>query len=116
MSTASNAASHDSDDAGQAPAETRKHTAGAYDVRTVIAGLIGLYGIVLTIMGVVGDNADNRAKTGDWNANLWSGIVMIIIAVAFALWLVLRPVVVDPVVLEKEKAEGTDDGSGPAPH
>jgi len=109
MSTASNAASNDS---GQAPAEARTHTAGAYDVRTVIAGLIGLYGIVLTIMGLVGDNADDKAKTGDWNANLWSGIVMIIVAVVFAVWLKVRPVVVDPVALEEEKGEGTSDGSG----
>ena len=116
MSTASNAASHDSDDAGQAPAENRKHTAWAYDVRTVIAGLIGLYGIVLTIMGIVGDNADDRAKTGDWNANLWSGIVMVIVAVVFAVWLVLRPVVVDPVALEQEKGEGTSDGSDVTQH
>jgi hypothetical protein len=113
MSTAHGQAGADRPEPGT---PTQKHTAGAYDVRTVIAGLIGLYGIVLTIMGVVGDNADDRAKTGDWNANLWSGIVMIIIAVAFALWLVLRPVVVDPVALEKEKTEGTDDGPGPAPH
>jgi len=112
MSTASNA----QDDAGQAPAEARKHTAGAYDVRTVIAGLIGLYGIVLTIMGLVGDNAEDRAKTGDWNANLWSGLVMILVALAFAIWLKVRPVVVDPVALEKEKGEGTSDGSDVTPH
>jgi len=112
MSTASNA----SDDAGTAPAEARKHTAGAYDVRTVIAGLIGSYGIVLTIMGLVADNADDQAKTGGWNANLWSGIVMIVVAAAFALWLVLRPVVVDPAALAKEKGEGTSDGSDVPPH
>ena len=104
-------ASHASDSAGQAPASAKKHTAGAYDVRTVISGLIGLYGIVLTILGLVGQSADDRAKTGDWNANLWSGIVMIIVAVVFAVWLKLRPVVVDPVALEKEKGEGTSDGS-----
>ena len=95
---------------------TQKHTAGAYAVRPVIAGLIGLYGIVLTIMGLVADNADDRAKTGDWNANLWSGIVMILVAVVFAVWLKLRPVVVDPVALEKEKGEGTSDGSDVTPH
>ncbi len=95
---------------------TQKHTAGAYDVRTVIAGLIGLYGIVLTIMGLVSNSADDRAKTGDWNANLWSGIVMIVVAVVFAVWLKLRPVVVDPVALEKEKGEGTSDGSDRPPH
>ncbi len=100
---------------GDEGADARKHTAGAYDVRTVIAGLIGLYGIVLTIMGLVGQSADDRAKTGDWNANLWSGIVMIAVAVVFALWLKLRPVVVDPVALEQEKGEGTSDGSeGPS--
>ena len=115
MSTASNAASN-SDDAGRPSTEARKHTAGAYDVRTVIAGLIGLYGIVLTIMGLVADNADDRAKTGDWNANLWSGIVMIVVAVVFAVWLTLRPVVVDPVALEKEEDEGTSDGSDLPPH
>jgi hypothetical protein len=113
MSTAHGQAGADSPEPGTS---TRKHTAGAYDVRTVIAGLIGLYGIVLTIMGLVADNADDRAKTGDWNANLWAGIVMIIIAVAFALWLFLRPVVVDPVALEKEKSEGTSDGSDVTPH
>jgi hypothetical protein len=111
MSTASNA----HDDAGQAPAGAGKHTAGAYDVRTVIAGLIGLYGIVLTIMGLVGDNADDKAKTGDWNANLWSGVVMIVVALVFAVWLKARPVVVDPVALEKEKGEGTSDGSETTP-
>ena len=113
MSTAHGQAGADGPESGT---PTQKHTAGAYDVRTVIAGLIGLYGIVLTIMGLFADNADDRAKTGDWNANLWSGIVMIIVAVAFALWLWLRPVVVDPVALEKEKGEGTSDGSDVTPH
>ena len=107
MSTAQGQAGAD----GPEQATARRHTAGAYDVRTVIAGLIGLYGIVLTIMGLVADSPDDRAKTGDWNANLWSGIVMIIVAVAFTVWLTLRPVVVDPVALEEEKGEGTSDGS-----
>ena len=105
MSTAANA----HDDAEQASG--KKHTAGAYDVRTVIAGLIGFYGIVLTIMGLVADDAEQEAKTGGWNANLWSGIAMIAVGVVFALWLKLRPVVVDPVALEKEQDEGTSDGS-----
>ena len=74
----------------------RKHTAGAYDVRTFIAGLIGLYGVVLVLMGLFANSADDRHKTGDVNANLWSGLVMVVVAVAFAVWTRLRPVVVDP--------------------
>jgi hypothetical protein len=72
-----------------------KHTAGAFDVRNVIAGLIGLYGVVLTVLGIVADSAADRAKTGDVNANLWSGIVMLVVAVAFAAWTRWRPVVVE---------------------
>ena len=115
MSTASNG-SHALDGRAKAPAGGERHTAGAYDVRTVIAGLIGLYGIVLTIMGIVDYGDAARAKTGDVNANLWAGIVMIVVALAFALWLRLRPVVVDPVALEKEKGEGTSDSSDVSSH
>jgi hypothetical protein len=112
MSTASNAG-----DGGTKGADSgQRHTAGAYDVRTVIAGLIGLYGIVLTIMGIVDYNDSDKAKTGDVNANLWAGIAMIVVAAVFALWLRLRPVIVDPAALEKEKGEGTSDGSDVTPH
>jgi hypothetical protein len=72
----------------------RKHTAGAFDVRNVIAGLIGLYGIVLVVLGLVGNSPADEAKTGGWNANLWSGIVMIVVALVFVVWTRLRPVVV----------------------
>ena len=78
---------------GQQP---RAHRAGAFDVRNVIAGLIGFYGIVLVLMGLFSDSPDDRAKTGDFNANLWVGIAMLVFAAAFALWSRLRPVVVDP--------------------
>ena len=78
---------------GQQP---RAHQAGAFDVRNVIAALVGFYGVVLVLMGLFSDSPDDRAKTGDFNANLWVGIAMIVFAVVFALWSRLRPVVVDP--------------------
>jgi uncharacterized membrane protein len=82
----------------------RRHTAGAYDVRIVIAGLIGLYGLVLTVLGIVDYSDADKAKTGDVNANLWAGIAMLAFALAFALWARLRPVVVDPAAV----ADDTD--------
>src|SRR3954468_4332025 len=88
----------------------RKHTAGAYDVRVFIAGLIGFYGIVLIVMGLFADNADDKAKTGDVNANLWAGLVMVVVAIAFAVWTWLRPVVVD----ERAVAEAHADDDQPA--
>ena len=92
----------------------RKRTAGAYDVRTFIGGLIGLYGVVLVIRGLVGGSADDQAKTGHVNANLWSGIVMVLVAIAFLVWVRLRPVVVDERALEEAHAE--QDAGGPAAH
>jgi hypothetical protein len=87
-----------------------KHTAGAFDVRNVIAALIGLYGVVLTIMGLVGSSGSDQVKTGGWNANLWSGLVMIVVALVFAVWTRLRPVVVDPATIDHS------DDRGPAGH
>jgi membrane-bound ClpP family serine protease len=91
----------------------RGHTAGAYDVRTFIAGLIGVYGIVLVIMGLVANSADDTSKAGGVDANLWAGIVMVVVALAFAVWTWLRPVVVDERVVEEAHAE-EDAGNPPA--
>jgi hypothetical protein len=72
-----------------------KHAAGAFDVRNVIAALIGFYGVVLVIVGLVDNDADALKKTGGFNANLWVGIGMLVFAAAFALWSRLRPIVVE---------------------
>lgn len=69
-----------------------QHTAGAFDIRNIIGGLIGLYGVILTLMGIFGDK--ELDKTGGVNANLWAGLAMIAFGVGFALWARLRPVVV----------------------
>lgn len=69
-----------------------KHTAGAFDIRNIIGGLIGLYGVILTLMGIFGDK--ELDKTGGVNANLWAGLAMIAFAVCFLAWARLRPVVV----------------------
>jgi len=77
---------------GNGPGE--RHAAGAFDVRNVIAGLIGLYGVVLVVLGLVDSGGDALKKAGGLNANLWVGICMIVFAAAFALWTRLRPIVV----------------------
>ena len=74
---------------------TGRKAAGAFDVRNVIAGLIGFYGVVLVIVGLVDHSDQALEKTGGANANLWSGIVMIVVAAGFALWSRLRPIVVE---------------------
>jgi hypothetical protein len=73
----------------------KKKAAGAFDVRNVIAALIGFYGVVLVIVGLVDNGADALKKTDGFNANLWVGISLIVFAAAFALWSRLRPIVVE---------------------
>jgi hypothetical protein len=70
-----------------------KQKAGAFDIRVVIAALIGAYGLVLTILGIIADPAE-VAKADGLNINLWGGIGMLVFAALFVLWSRLRPIVV----------------------
>ena len=71
-----------------------RHAAGAFDVRNVIAALIGFYGVVLVVVGLVDDDGEALQKTDGFNANLWVGLAMVAFALVFALWARLRPIVV----------------------
>ena len=70
------------------------HQAGAFDIRNFIAALIGAYGLILTVLGLVGTDQSQLDKAGGLAINLWAGIGMLVAAGAFALWARLRPVVV----------------------
>ncbi len=81
---------------GAGAAEERKHAAGAFDIRNIIGALIGTYGVILVIMGLVANGPDEQQRTGGVNANLWAGLAMLVFGIVFLLWSRLRPVVVDP--------------------
>ncbi|MDT0214063.1 hypothetical protein Q9R29_09205 [Rothia sp. ARF10] len=85
-----------------------KKTAGAFDIRNFIGMLLGLYGIILTLMGLLGDK--ELDKTGGVNANLWTGLALLVVSAVFIMWARLRPTVVpdhvEPV---------SDDATRPAP-
>jgi hypothetical protein len=69
-----------------------KKTAGALDVRNIIGSLIGVYGVILVVLGIFSDST--AAKTGDVNANLWTGLGLVAGAAVFLIWARLRPIVV----------------------
>jgi hypothetical protein len=68
--------------------------AGAFDMRNFIAGLIGLYGVVLVVYGLIGSSDRQLAKSDGMNINLWAGLGMVVVAACFILWARLRPVMV----------------------
>ena len=79
-----------------------KTTAGALDVRNIIGALIGIYGVILVVLGIFSDST--AAKTGDVNANLYAGLGLLVVAAAFLIWARLRPLVV-PEDVEAETNE-----------
>jgi membrane-bound ClpP family serine protease len=62
-----------------------------FDLRLIIAFLFGLYGAVLVVMGLAFTSDADLQKAEGVNINLWAGIAMVVIAVLFAAWAMLRP-------------------------
>ena len=78
---------------GAADHTTSVSSAALFDLRTVIAVLFGIYGVILTILGLLGTSPADLEKAGGIALNLWTGIGMIVIAGLFVAWLLLRPAV-----------------------
>lgn len=61
------------------------------DIRTIVAALLGCYAVVLILVGLAHDSVADRAPAGGWNINVWAGLGMLVVAVAFVVWARLRP-------------------------
>ena len=79
---------------------TGQHTAGLLDIRNIIGALLGVYGVILTLLGVLADPQED--KTGGVNANLWAGLALLVAGSIFIAWAKLRPVVVPDDVQHEE--------------
>ena len=75
--------------------DTGTTTVRAYDVRYFIAVALGLIGIFLVVVALVRPSQDELTRTGGLHANLWTGIVLIVVAIVLALWARLRPLLIE---------------------
>ena len=73
------------------------------DIRRIIAGLLGVYGVILLVAGIVG-SSESKNKASGVNINLWAGIVLLLIASFFIVWALTRPLSEE---LEEAEAEGS---------
>lgn len=88
---------------------TKKVKAGALDVRVIIGGLLGLYGLVLLITGLVNGVGSGKPPDADPDhLNVYVGIGLLVAATFFIGWSRLRPLLV-PVeegTVEAKRAGG----------
>jgi hypothetical protein len=75
-----------------------------FDIRNVIGALLAIYGVALTIAGFAPGLLREREKGAADNpvdlyfgteANWWVGLVLIVVAIVFFAWALLRPVKVE---------------------
>jgi len=90
------------------------HSAGLFDIRNIIGALLGIYGIVLLVVGVVATSQREIDRAGGVNANIWVGIVLVVIGVLFVVWARTRPIVVDEEELARDKA-AVEEAAGRRP-
>jgi hypothetical protein len=89
----------------QADAERAAKAARLFDIRRLIGGLFVIYGVILTVLGL-GESDASIAKSADINVNLYAGLGMLVVAVFFIAWALLRPLGAD------EDSESPGGGSG----
>jgi hypothetical protein len=72
--------------------ERAARAANRFDLRRIIGGVFVLYGLILTVVGIVGSE-DVKNKAEGVNVNLWVGLAMLVFGVLMIAWALWRPVV-----------------------
>ena len=61
------------------------------DIRIVIGAVLSIIGLFLLVCSAFLNGPEEMAKTGDVNANLWSGLGLLAIAAGMGLWWWIKP-------------------------
>jgi hypothetical protein len=93
-------------------AGTEKRKVGLFDIRIIIASLIGLYGVILVITGLFASQAQAEKAAGV-NINVVAGIVMIVFSAAMVAWARIRPIIVPPDRNEAEEGGAQGEAGRP---
>jgi hypothetical protein len=77
-----------------------------FDLRTIIGGLFLVYGVYLTIRGII-DSQAAIDKAAGVRINLWTGLFALALGGGFMIWALLRPLTLDEIV--EGQAESVDE-------
>jgi xanthine/uracil/vitamin C permease (AzgA family) len=90
-------------------AHRAERAANLFDVRRFIGGLFVIYGVILFVLGVGASDAEVEKAAGV-NANLWTGLAMLIVGAIFLVWAFTRPLSAELDEAESEPAGGGAGG------
>lgn len=77
-----------------------------FDLRSVIGLLFVVYGLVLTVLGLIGETPEELAKAGGLALNLWTGLAMLVGGIAFYVWAFLKP----PLPPDQDHSDHYEEG------
>ena len=69
----------------------RRHRGSIFDLRLFISGLFTIYGLGLTVYGLIATTQASLEKTAGIRINVWIGLVLLGTAAFFGVWTWLRP-------------------------
>jgi hypothetical protein len=70
---------------------TAKKAANRFDLRRIIGGVFLIYGLILTVVGIIGSD-EVKNKAAGINVNLWTGLAMLAVGAMMVAWALMRPV------------------------
>jgi len=76
-----------------------------FDLRTIIAVLFTVYGIVCVIWGAAFTPAAQLDKAGGYNVNLLAGIGMLVVAGLFLWWTLAKPITAEATAHTTDESE-----------
>jgi hypothetical protein len=81
----------DAEKAPEIDEATAKKAANRFDLRRIIGGVFLIYGVILTVVGIVGSD-EVKNKAAGINVNLWTGLAMLAVGAMMVAWALMRPV------------------------
>ncbi len=109
MATAS---THESPDTPTGDQPTERVKSGAFDVRSIIGTLLGVFGVILLVTALVkGKGGTPPHGDPDW-LNLYVSIGLLLAAAVFIVWARVRPLLVPVEEGTIEAQHGSGHGGG----
>jgi hypothetical protein len=86
--------------------------ANLFDLRRIIGGVFGVWGVLLVILGLTESDAEIERAAGV-NINLWAGLGMLAISLVFLTWALTRPLGEELVEADEDVPPSEERGGRP---